>query len=81
MQIASYLRRNPEHLEKFLEKELAAQGIEMIEVWNTNNDELVCDICEPLNQKEKGDGWDESDGPPAHVRCRCWTNHELKGSG
>jgi translation initiation factor 2 subunit 2 len=25
-QIASYLRRNPEHLEKFLEKELAAQG-------------------------------------------------------
>ena len=25
-QIASYLRRSPEHLEKFLEKELAAQG-------------------------------------------------------
>jgi len=25
-QIAAYLRRKPEHLEKFLEKELAAQG-------------------------------------------------------
>lgn len=25
-QIASYLRRKPEHIEKFLEKELAAQG-------------------------------------------------------
>jgi len=26
LQICSYLRRKPEHLEKFLEKELAAQG-------------------------------------------------------
>jgi hypothetical protein len=63
--------------ERAIAKDLAEQGIVMTETWNTNNDDLVCEICEPLNGKAKGDGWEESDGPPAHVRCRCWTNHEL----
>jgi len=57
--------------------ELAKEGIVMVEVWKTNNDELVCTICGPLNGKRKGDGWTERDGPPAHPRCRCWTSHEL----
>lgn len=55
--------------------ELRAQGIEMTEVWQTNADELVCEICEPNNGKRKGDGWNEE--PPAHPRCRCWINLEL----
>jgi hypothetical protein len=58
-----------------LKRELEAQGITMTAIWNTNNDELVCDICGPLNQKAQGDGWDEA--PPAHPNCRCWVNLEL----
>ncbi len=52
-------------------------GWNLPEVWQTEKDELVCDICGPLDGLEKGDGWDESDGPPAHPRCRCWTIHRL----
>lgn len=56
-------------------EELAQEGIEMAQVWNTNNDELVCPICGPRNQKKKGQGWTEP--PPAHPRCRCWINLEI----
>jgi hypothetical protein len=49
---------------------LKEQGIDMIAKWNTNNDERVCPICGPRNQKKQGDGWTEL--PPAHPRCRCW---------
>lgn len=41
--------------------------------WETNNDELVCAVCGPLNgQVAPIDG--DFDGliPPAHPRCRCW---------
>lgn len=58
-----------------LSEELRAGGIQMREVWNTNNDELVCPICGPHNQQAMGDGWEEP--PPAHPRCRCWVNLEL----
>lgn len=58
-----------------LVEELRTQGIEMTEIWQTNVDELVCDICAPNNGKRKGDGWSEE--PPAHPRCRCWINLEL----
>jgi len=50
-------------------QELADAGIVMDEYWETDQDELVCDICEPLEGKLRGDGWDEP--PPAHVNCRC----------
>lgn len=54
--------------------------------WQTANDELVCPICQPLNQAiapVDGSGTFEArDGngmvtqsarmPPAHPRCRCW---------
>lgn len=59
-----------------IQKELASQGINMVEVWQTNADELVCDICGPNNGKKQGDGWDEP--PPAHPRCRCWINLEMR---
>jgi hypothetical protein len=63
--------------ERSLAAELFNQGIQMIEVWQTSNDELVCPICAPKDGKAEGDGWSKNDGPPAHPRCRCWTNHEL----
>jgi SPP1 gp7 family putative phage head morphogenesis protein len=43
--------------------------------WQTNNDELVCDICEPLNGEVRTIGDEFDDGitdPPGHVNCRCW---------
>ncbi len=47
--------------------------------WRTGMDELVCPICAPLEGEEvalddvfsDGNG-EQHDGPPAHVRCRCW---------
>lgn len=49
--------------------------IEMIAVWETRNDELVCPICGPRHGKEQGDGWTEP--PPAHPNCRCGLSHRL----
>ena len=63
--------------ERAVVEELAKEGIVMVEVWQTNNDELVCPICGPRHGKVEGDGWTKADGPPAHTRCRCWTTHEL----
>lgn len=42
--------------------------------WTTAQDDLVCEICGPLAETETdldGEFEDGSDGPPAHVRCRC----------
>ena len=62
--------------ERMTVRELARYGVQMVEVWQTRNDEIVCPICGPKHGKKKGDGWTENDGPPAHPRCRCWINHE-----
>lgn len=46
--------------------------------WETAQDELVCPICGPLAGKTveiKGffhTATGKIEGPPAHVRCRCW---------
>lgn len=53
--------------------EVEQHGMRMIAVFNTSNDELVCPVCGPRNQKQRGQGW--TDDPPAHPRCRCWLNH------
>lgn len=58
-----------------LVQKIQEQGIAMVAVWQTNNDDLVCPICAPRNQTRQGEGWDEP--PPAHPRCRCWVNHEF----
>ena len=53
--------------------------VPVVKVWFTNNDDLVCEICGPLNGIEVGldESWESDDGPidnpPAHVNCRCWT--------
>ncbi len=58
-------------------RELKKEGIEMMEVWQTNNDELVCPTCGPRHGKKENTNWTRDQGPPAHPRCRCWVNHEL----
>jgi hypothetical protein len=43
--------------------------------WNTNNDGLVCAICQPLDNKVvplEGEFPGGLDGPFAHPGCRCW---------
>jgi len=59
------------------------------EYWFTNNDEIVCEICRPLNgtsvllqenftvQDKDGNTIAEIPRPPAHPRCRCWSQTEL----
>ena len=52
--------------------------LSVVKTWFTNNDDLVCAICGPLNgvripisdnfQSVVG----EIECPPAHVNCRCW---------
>jgi len=52
-------------------------GVKVVKVWFTNNDDLVCDICAPLNgvEVEIDASWEGGiDNPPAHVNCRCWTD-------
>ncbi|MCP4536247.1 MAG: hypothetical protein GY832_03800 [Chloroflexi bacterium] len=56
--------------------QLRGQGIDMVMIWKTNNDEIVCPICGPRNNKAQGDGWTEP--PPAHPRCRCWIGHRVR---
>lgn len=44
-------------------------------VWNTRNDNRVCPVCDPLNQREAtiGDNFSGNiDRPPVHVGCRCF---------
>jgi hypothetical protein len=60
--------------EQQVEKELAAQGISLQPIWQTNNDEIVCTICGPRHNQPITDG----NYPPAHPRCRCWVTHEVK---
>ena len=60
-------------------RELKIEGIEMVEVWQTNNDAIVqeCPICWPRHGKKEGSNWTRDQGPPGHIRCRCWLSHEL----
>jgi hypothetical protein len=50
-------------------------GVRIVKIWFTNNDDLVCDICGPLDgvEIELSEKWEgDLDQPPAHVNCRCW---------
>ena len=53
--------------EREIAKELAKDGIVMIEVWETRNDDLVCTICGPRHGKKEGYGWERHQGPPGHA--------------
>jgi hypothetical protein len=61
--------------------ELAKEGIHMVAIWETRNDELVCPICGPRQgiEKMKGEGaayWSEERA--AHPSCRCNIRHEFE---
>lgn len=57
--------------ERMIARELNKEGVQMIPIWHTNNDALVCSICAPRNGQEiKDDLY-----PPAHPRCRCWIGY------
>jgi len=47
-----------------------ASGIVSKMVWRTAEDDLVCDICGPMEGVEIGIG-DIDAQPPAHSNCRC----------
>lgn len=51
----------------YVEMLMAETGIQMVPIWMTANDDLVCPICEPRNEKPITNG----EYPPAHPRCRC----------
>jgi len=57
--------------------ELIAEGWNMVEVWHTNRDGLVCELCGPLDGEPIGEAWERGMGPPLHPNCRCWTTFEL----
>lgn len=56
-------------------EELKAAGLDVREVWHTDNDDLVCDECGPLNGTQRGEDWE--DYPPLHPNCRCSVDVEL----
>ncbi len=58
--------------QRLVQKELALGGVNRVRKWNTSGDEVVCDICGPLDGKTE-DEWGGIASPPAHPRCRCWT--------
>ena len=60
--------------EQEVARELAAQGINLKPIWQTNADDIVCPLCAPKNGKEITDG----NYPPEHPRCRCWVSHEIR---
>ncbi len=64
---------------RVLQDLLRQSGVDMVRVWKTGADEVVCDICRPLEGKTE-DEWpdDLKDGPPAHVKCRCGTTLRLR---
>ena len=70
---------------KIAADEIRATGIRLIGIWRTKNDELVCEICGPLNgQPESPEGGWVPAGmsgpgiiPYAHVNCRCGVSYEV----
>lgn len=54
-------------------------GVKVVKYWFTNQDDLVCDVCGPLDTGKPvkfTDPFNEGLGiydPPAHPNCRCWT--------
>jgi hypothetical protein len=57
----------------------------VVKTWHTNNDELVCPACGPLDgatvEGADGDEWDgvgfTVPAPPLHPGCRCWVTYEF----
>lgn len=57
---------------KEIQRELQRGGLKRVREWRTAVDEKVCDLCSPLDGTTE-DQWIDTDGPPLHPRCRCFT--------
>lgn len=57
--------------------------VEVVKTWFTNNDDLVCPICAPLDGMTvpMDDDFPDIDMPPAHPRCRCWIDYRTNING
>lgn len=62
--------------EQAIAEELRQAGIEMVAIWLTDRDYLVCDECEQRNGKPQSE-WETNEFPPLHPRCRCDIGYEL----
>jgi hypothetical protein len=60
----------------FAKEELVNQGYDAVLVWITVRDSKVCQICEPRDGKEQGDGWEDPE--KAHPGCRCEVVVEIR---
>jgi len=64
-------------------------GVTVVDRWFTNNDDLVCPVCGPLDGEERENGEQfyqpedaYQDGyPPRHPNCRCWINTTTRITG
>ena len=54
--------------------ELRETGLQLIDIWRTENDSLVCEDCDHEGEAY-GEGWTEY--PPVHPNCRCSIEREL----
>jgi SPP1 gp7 family putative phage head morphogenesis protein len=55
--------------------------VDVVKQWFTNNDDLVCPICGPLDGEEIDMDDDFTTGiadPPAHPNCRCWISYRTR---
>lgn len=76
------LTRSASEGEASVVAQLADNGVVMVGIWMTREDEIVCEICGALNNKRQNDGMFEADGetydmPPAHPNCRCAVGWEF----
>ena len=51
-------------------------GIAMQPIWQTRNDDLVCDVCKARHDKRIGVDFEEA-YPPGCDECRCWVTHRM----
>jgi len=56
-------------------RDIRNQGMEIVEVFQSQNAPNTCDACMALHGKRRGDGWTEL--PPLHVGCNCWATYEI----
>tara|TARA_R100000808_G_C2132043_1_gene141049 strand:+ start:686 stop:1471 length:786 start_codon:yes stop_codon:yes gene_type:complete len=54
-------------------------ALEIIPVWVTQDDALVCPVCSPLHETTE-ENWGEFEGPPAHYMCRCFLRWVIRRS-
>lgn len=55
-------------------RQLGAVGVNMIPIWETRADDIVCTTCGPRHNQAQGTNWFNL--PPAHSGCRCGVRYQ-----